>query len=307
MKRRQPDPEWRIAFDDNQCLKTIVDQLVGVDITRTTFAISQSESGDFFLKVNTCDVAMVSYITVSLRVQDASLPADGSDIIFCVDCKQLNLALGMIENHKQLHIEGCEANVYVRGFARDKAVHEAVMELPTYTDVDPCVPNPVKYDMKLEIDLERFKPILNCSAKIKAERIGITIHTQTMSGNLVKSETCFRLQGQELVYNEYFCHKLESESDGSSMKVVRATSDVFCGDEDGSDGTLDAPIDDQREADFAEIFPVDKIKHFLAPLRCKMIEARLKAGHPIMFEHFIRGQDDPQSYIRFMVASTMDE
>ena len=85
------------------------------------------------------------------------------------------------------------------------------------------------------------------------------------------------------------------EDDGSI--VVRAVGD--CNDE--------LPFDESWEEMYDHMFPMDKIEAFLKNMQCRIVTGKAAPNLPLMLEHPLGGSTDSTSYIRFLVAHTVED
>lgn len=295
-KRKQRTPDWSIVFEDASSLRSVVDAVATV-MARVSFKVVKKRD-DYFLMVDSADVAMMCVVSARLRLDKVTFPRgnEESEFTFCVDCKHVSSA---IDNpscaHLALTMEGYveTAKLMLKMLDPETHSHEVCAELSTYVEEEPIELEDIEFKMILELDLQLVKEMIKKARKAHTEYLRIHIYLAE-SGAKKISLVVLSLDG-DWHHEQKFCHETVSHVDGSL--VVRAATD-------GTQKLIDV---EHTEPFYKGSFPVEKIDAFIKNLPCRMLPAKVKTGVPIMLTYPLGGTSDETSHIRFLVAPINEE
>ena len=222
------------------------------------------------------------------------------DFTFCVDCKQLHVALDTPScAHGSLMIQyHSDATIHCHMQDPEQLSHADCSELNTFVDgSEPIRLNDLEFDMRLEIDLSKLREMIRKANKCHSEHLRIQIYFRNV-GNRQFSLVVFSVRGDGL-HTQKFSHETSRDEDGSLR--VRAVAD----------GEADM-VEGDSAPEYEALFPVERINSFIKILPCRMITATIKQGMPLMMTHKLGGgitssnaSDDSQ--VRFLIASINED
>ena len=297
-KRALPQPEWTIFLDDASGLRSILDA-VGAVTQRVIFRVSKNETlNTFQLMFDGADVGMTCCVSARLRIDNVvfDVPNDDNEFTFCIDCKQLHIALDNPScAHGSLMLQyRSDSTIHCRMQDPEQLSHADCSELNTFVDgSEPIKLNDLEFDMRLEIDLSKLREMVKKATKCHSEHIRIQIFFRNV-GNRQFSLVIFSVRG-DAYHCQKFSHETSRDDDGSLR--VRAVAD----------GETDM-VEDDSTPEYEALFPVEKINSFIKILPCRMITATIKQGMPLMMTYRLSGggsssAEADDSQVRFLIAS----
>lgn len=296
-KRTRSEAEWTIYLDDASGLRSILDA-VGAVTQRVIFRVSKNDASNTYqLMFDGADVGMTSCVSARLNIDNVvfNVPNDSDDFTFCIDCKQLHIALDNPScAHGSLMLQyRSDAMIYCRMQDPEQLSHADCSELNTFVDgSEPIKLNDLEFDMRLEIDLSKLREMIKKATKCHSEHLRVQIFLRKV-GSRQLSLVVFSVRG-DAYHCQKFSHETSRDEDGSLR--VRAVAD----------GETDL-VEDDTPPEYEALFPVEKINAFIKILPCRMITATIKQGMPLMMTHKLGGgvassnpADDSQ--VRFLIA-----
>lgn len=298
-KRNAPCPTWSIVFEDAAPLKLIVDTVSNV-MGRVSFKVEKAANCDYFLTVDSADVAVACVVSARLRLDKVTFPNDDDDdseFSFCLDCKHISTVIEPSScAHLALTMEGYSetGKVVLRFIDVDQHAHSMISELPTWVS-EPPFPGLERLEFKMivELDLALVREMIKTARKAHTEHLRIDIYLKEVGGKKI-STVCFTLEG-DWKTEQKFCHEVITDEDGS-MKVRAAT--------DGTEKLLDV---EDTEPYYHGTFPVEKIYGFIHNLGCRMLTAKVMTDQPMMLRHYLSGASDDKSRIDFLIAPVNED
>lgn len=298
-KRRCDHPEWSIRMDDASGLRSILDAVSAVT-QRVIFRVMKNEeSGNYQLKFDGADVGMTCCVSARLQIDNVVLhvPQDDDQFVFCVDCKQMHLALDNPScSHGSLLLQYfTDGTIHCRMQDPEQPSHADCSKLNTFVDgSEPIKLNDLEFDMKLEIDLSKLREMVKKATKCHSEHLRIQIFLRKGNGPNQQSLVVFSVKG-DAYFCQQFCHETSRDDDGSLR--VRAVAD-------GETNIIEDAVDPEYEA----VFPVEKMNAFIRVLPCRMIVATIKQGMPLMMTYRLGGgiassAATDESSVKFLIAS----
>jgi hypothetical protein len=260
---------------------------------RITFRVKKRDSF-FFLMVDGADPGCTCFMSSRLMLRNVNFLDDQEECSFCVESKQLLIAL---ENpcslRSNLTVEGYlnDATVHIRVNDPDESSFEDESILSTFVEDEKTQTlKPFDFNMILEMDMSKLRNILKAARKYSAEVMTIKVYLKSTTVKDV-SVVIFSVVGDS-TKRQVFCNETSRDEDGSLS--IKASAEVFQGDSLLSEKDMGSPA-------FEGVFPIDKFEAFVKHLQIRTIEAKIREGMPIMLNHKIAGGGE-KSYIRFLIA-----
>lgn len=294
---RPPGADWALAFDDASDIRAIVDSVAAV-LQRATYRVV-ADGEHYTLKVDGADLGMTCCVAVRLRVEAdrVALRAGEEAIEFCIDCKQVQIALDAAACvHASIELQGRGDQIVVVVTDPESEAEIERSELKTFVDNEtPTEFVRLEFATRIEIDIPRLREVIKKARAWHSERLRVRIFLRD-EGSRHASLVQFCVEG-DARYTQSFYNEATRDEDGSLR--CRAKTDASAAGRALSDG---AP------PHFEGVFLLDKIEAFVKILPKHMVVADVSAGMPIMLTHQLGGNaDDADSRIRFLVAPVNDE
>lgn len=293
MKRTGAMTDWSITFEDSAALRGVMEAVSAV-VQRVSCRIIPSPDGGCQLAFDCRDPGFTCFLTARLRVETCS---NCSTVIsFCVECKHLLTAIESPScSHGCVIIEGNGDKINVRVHDPDRQSHAEYCTLNTFVDEHtPEEMDEMEFDTKIELDIAKLREMLKKAKKTHAEHLRIRVNLLT-NGTSQRSLVRFSVHG-DAYYSQLFFHDAQQDEGGSLR--VRAVND-------GQNEVYEDLYDDENNV-YDATFPIDKIDAFTKILPCKVIEASVTRGIPLMMTHNFNGGvvnvPDEGSTIRFLIA-----
>ena len=293
--REHATPEWSIQLDDASGLRSILDAVQAIT-QRVFFRVAKVEES-YMLMFDGADVGMTCCVSARLHLDNVvvHIPDNGLDdeFTFCVDCKQLKIALNNPScSHGSFSIEYLsDATIHCRMQDPEQLSHEDCSQLDTYVDVKtPIELDDMKFDIKIEIDIPKLREMIKKARDTHSEHMRVKIYLRT-DGSRQFSLIIFSVKG-DAYHCQKFSHETSRDEDGSLR--VRAVAD----------GEINM-FEEQDKTEYEAVFPVDKLEAFVKILPCRMIVATVTQGMPLMMTHTLGGgitAAKNNSSVRFLIA-----
>ena len=297
-KRARPSVEWTIMLDDSSGLRSVLDAVHAIS-QKVFFRVAKIEdTGNYMLMFDGADVGMSCVVTARLHIDNVVFENpkhDDEELSFCVDCKQLKIALNNPTcSHGSFSIQYySDATIHCRMQDPDQLSHEDNSILNTYVDArDPVKLDDMKFDIKLEIDVVKLREMIKKARDSHAEQLRIQIYLRN-DGLRQCSLVVFSVSGDSF-HSQKFSHETAREEDGSLR--VRAAADG------------EAPVwnGDDEKAEYEAVFPVHLLEAFIKILPHRMVAAMVTPGKPLMISHTLGGgivsSTKSDSTVRFLIA-----
>lgn len=295
-QRVRPTAEWSLLLEDASGLRSILDAVQA--ITQRVFFRITKVADTYMLMFDGADVGMTCCVSARLRIDNVFIHrtegAEEGEFTFCVDCKQLKIALN---NPSCAH--GCfkieyysDATIHCRMQDPEQLSHEDCSVLDTYVDVKtPIELDDMEFDTKIEIDLSKMREMIKKARDTHSEHMRIRIFLRT-DGSRQFSLVMFSVKG-DAYHCQKFAHETSRDEDGSLR--VRAVAD--------GDASM---FEDDDGAEYEAMFPVEKLEAFIKVLPCRMIVATVQQSMPLMMTYTLGGGiatgEANNSSVRFLIA-----
>lgn len=299
---KKQNAEWVVVFDDASALRSVVDAVSAV-MNRVTFRIVRTEDGQHELRFDGADPGMSCVVSARLHVDTVEFSAQGDadDFTFCLECKQLIVALDNPScAHGTMRIEGFEDKVRVVMQDPDHPSYKDESELQTYVDDQkPIQPLDMKMEIEIELEISKIREMLKKARKSHAEKLRIQVYFKEENTPPL-SAVRLSVVGETNAYHaQNFCNELRRSEDGS-LAVTAA-----------SDGAYEYFETCHLEPAFEGSFPVDKIDAFVKILPVRMVPVQVQNKLPLMMTHQlgggVLGGDRAKSSIRFLIAPIIED
>ena len=287
--------DWTLTLEDSSPFRNILDAASAV-------------SGKVVLKV--VDINDQYYITVDCTSASKSCNtacrmkvntidfADGKkrDLAFCIECSHmLNCIDIQCCMHGMLKIQGNEddSKLFLKMYDPDRPSYCETAELMTYVDDDDHQRNKVdmKFDYVVEFDASRMRELLRHAKKSFADYMRMKVYIEG-TGSVQYSRLSFTISGN-WTSSQHFRHPITRNEDGSV---------VVSGSVDGEDDEWEEGGDDTSLV-YNALFGIEKMDAFFKNLPCKSIKGRVsKNVNFMMLTHCLRGGDENDEYIRFLIG-----
>lgn len=290
---------WVLRFQDVTSLKNVFEAAAAIE-SQVVFRV-QNMQDVFYLKVEGCDIVHTCGIFARILIDEVDGVFFSEDTVpeleFCIDCKYFLYA---IDNpscaHGTVTVQGNDNSSHVQVTVQDPDCPSSLdtSTLATMLEHEDAMDGDFHFDFLLEVELVKMKETIRKARRFKAEHLRVSIYIEKV-GAATRSLVVYSLEGETgNCHEQKFCHDVVMEQDGSQR--TRAVSD----------GTM--PILDTvgKEPAFSDRYIVDKLDAFLKTVPGRVIIAKASKGIPLLFERSLNGSTEADSYIRFMIAPSVD-
>lgn len=281
-RRKTRDIEWKITFDQVQCLQKLLDIISNV-LTHVTMKIKVE--GEAKIEIDSIDSKKICMVQARLGATSGT----GTNGFICVKSKPLLTCLGSCPSHYSIDITKYvdSSSIYMRSYESLSNSHIYEAEIKTIMDEsEPCRLNDLTYKYNVEMDLLMLRGIVKTAHSLSSEDIRFQV-LEPPPGSFRRRLTAFRISAEgadDATPANVFVSEVDADSN-----IIRTEETV----------QSEIAIEDMTIV-YDQKFSSQYLNYFFKSMERTTLTMKLSEDKPLVLDYPL-GKDN--SYITFVLAA----